>query len=267
MHETLTTDEINKEKHSFQSTYNEPNPCQYFKEMLKVDYQIPQSAKPTIEFLIYETLMRRRVRRVSVLDIGCSYGVLSSLIKFNLDLSTLYAQFSHSGREIQYASYPCRDYIDFYGLDTSQNAIDYSRQNGLLTAACAANLEEEAPNILEACCFPASCDIVVSTGCYGYITERTFYAVLTHMKASRPSIIATFVMDPFDFSSAAETLKGFGYATRQVTTRKFKQRRFVNDRERHKLTAEPRQPNLDDYIYATLHISEHSSAVPTDIFL
>lgn len=265
--------EINRSKRSFLDSYNSEEPFEYFATMASLDYQIPQNAKAFIEFLLYELRCRKPTEGLSVVDIGCSYGVLSSLIKYNLDLNVLYSKYVHRKKPINYNSLPCREYIDFYGVDISSNAIDYSLKNGLLASGCAGNLELASDQALMSPHFPSTCDMIVSTGCFGYVTERTFVKLLSHMSGSLPPLLATFVMEPFEFGAAAEALKAFGYSTREFTARKFRQRRYSDGDERNLLLGTGTEGGHGkiggperDYIYARLHVSQHQSAIPTKLF-
>jgi hypothetical protein len=69
--------------------YDQPDPRAYFRELRKLDYAIPDGAKPLFQKLI-SNLQAQRNNAVHVLDLGCSYGVNAALLKHDLSMPELY---------------------------------------------------------------------------------------------------------------------------------------------------------------------------------
>ncbi len=84
-------DEINEAKISMDHIYDQPDPRAYFRELKKLDYVIPDSAKLIFQALI-SRLKRRRCSAVHVLDLGCSYGVNAAILKYDQTMPELYEQ-------------------------------------------------------------------------------------------------------------------------------------------------------------------------------
>ena len=82
-------EDINEAKANMDYIYNQSDPRAYFRELKKLDYAIPEVAKPIFQKLI-TALQRRRNDTVHVLDLGCSYGVNAALLKHDLSMDELY---------------------------------------------------------------------------------------------------------------------------------------------------------------------------------
>jgi SAM-dependent methyltransferase len=170
-----------------------------------------------------------------VLDIGCSYGINAALHRFPLSFGQLRARYTK--REMAsvpppelarldqnfYASWPQIGQARFIGLDVSQPAINYARSVGLLDDGIAANLETAALNERDAEVIrPAN--VLLSTGCVGYVTERTFRRVLDSLD-ELPWVIS-FVLRMFPYDRMAEALDAYGLVTERLAGATFVQRRF-----------------------------------------
>ncbi|WP_430448185.1 class I SAM-dependent methyltransferase [Rhodophyticola sp.] len=189
--------QLNERKANFSGVYNEKTPHAYFSTMRRLEYQIPENAKPQINAVI-DQIKRQGQSSVSVLDLGCSYGVLSALIRFGLPLDTLYQRYrlttasnvsDFSQEATWYADRAQRDDVRFYGIDISTNAINFAVSVGLLDAGVSVDLEDSSTSANTLSVLPPRLDLVVSTGCVGYITEVTFKKILAYL--SVPSRMIT----------------------------------------------------------------------------
>ena len=77
-----------KVKKDFTDIYTQDSPYEYLKEMNRLGYFIPDSTKPLYNSII-EQLENTLSRPINVLDLGSSYGINSSLMKYNLTMSEL----------------------------------------------------------------------------------------------------------------------------------------------------------------------------------
>lgn len=274
---TEATQDLNEHKADFTSAYNEKTPHTYFATMQALEYQIPENAKPKINLLI-EKIKERRLGTVSILDLGCSYGVISALIQFGLPLPILYRRYQASAsvrstRQSEtnwYASFTKRSDVEFYGIDTSENAIEFATSVGLLKEGVAVNLEDQHSSPALLARLPKHVDLIISTGCVGYITEVTFNKVLLHLTDGSHPVIASFVLRAFDYSVIAEMLSNRGYKTFKLPEKTFIQRRFKDDKEQaHILSLLKRDavshcgtkpPETDGYYHAELFVSVHESS-------
>ncbi|MEK8142738.1 class I SAM-dependent methyltransferase [Streptomyces sp. M10(2022)] len=159
--------------------------------------------------------------KVRVLDIGCSYGINAALLKYDTTMDELYAHYD-SGVPESRAQLLARDRdparsrgpahgLRFTGLDASTNALDYAREAGLLDDAVHADLEAHDPTPQQRAQL-AGTDLVISTGCIGYVTERTLTRVVGAQGERRPWM-AHFVLRMFPFGPVEDALAGLGYRT------------------------------------------------------
>ena len=81
--------EINEAKANMDHIYDQADPRSYFRELRKLDYAIPDAAKPIFQKLIANLRLRRN-DHVHILDLGCSYGVNAALLKHDLSMPELY---------------------------------------------------------------------------------------------------------------------------------------------------------------------------------
>ncbi|MCA0048279.1 hypothetical protein LB577_15200 [Mesorhizobium sp. B283B1A] len=257
-------------KHDFAAAYNSKWPHAYFRAHLSLDYVIPDRAKPVFERIFADYRRVRKKTRLKIIDVGCSYGVNAALLRTDLSLDELYAAYLRpSGPlsrrdEVEHRAFfrnrGLRDDIQFVGVDPSFRAVRYARVLGLLEAGIIADLETRDLTVQERCAL-AGADIVISTGCVGYATERTFARVCEASATSRPWVVA-FAMHPFSYDNIAMVLRDFGLETRLEDRFRQRQRRFSTVKERRailtamtKLGMEDRLERTTGYIYASCHVS------------
>jgi hypothetical protein len=129
-----------------------------------------------------------------------------------------------------------------------------------------ADLERHEATIEQRARF-AQADLVVSTGCIGYVTERTIRQIADAASAgaggagARLPWMAHFVLRMFPYDPVANSLAELGYATIHVDGL-FKQRRFASPREQSQVLdglraagVDPEGLETDGWLYAQLHLS------------
>ncbi|PWJ87448.1 hypothetical protein C8D77_11624 [Mesorhizobium loti] len=264
-------------KHDFSGAYNRKWPHAYFRAHLALDYMLPDRAKPVFERIFADYRRRRNKTKLKIIDIGCSYGVNATLLRTDLDLDDLYAAYLGSsgplsGRhEIEHRAFfrnrGLRDDIQFVGVDPSFRAVRYARNQGLLEAGIPANLETRELTVKERCAL-ADADIIISTGCVGYATERTFARVYDASAASRPWVVV-FAMHPFCYDDIAAALRGYALETRLVDRFRQRQRRFSTITERQAILTAMAELGIEDrlerttgYVFASCYISAPPGEVP-----
>lgn len=249
-------------KISLDHIYTQPDPRGYFGTLRELDYQIPQVAKPYFASLIEEYRNANQRPVPTVLDIGCSYGINAALLKCDMTMGELYDRYTDcddKSRDELLADdqrLTGNDGLRFLGLDTSQWALSYATEAGFLDGAIHADLEANDPTERQRAQF-AETDLVISTGCLGYVTEKTIAKVIHD---GRPWM-AHFVLRMFPFEPIAETLAAEGYETMRVD-RVFKQRRFATQEEQSLVLdtlstagVDPRGLETDGWLYAQLYLS------------
>ena len=252
-------------KVSFDDIYTAPDPRAFFGTLRGLDYQIPGLAKPYFATLIEAYRTDHGVAEPTVLDVGCSYGVNGALSRCRTTMTELYAHYGDawpdraallaSDRE-RVRSSAGADRVRFVGLDTSAPALDYARAAGFLDEAIHADFEATDPDHGQQALLDGV-DIVVSTGCVGYVTEKTLIRIA---HGARPWM-AHFVLRMFSYQPVAAALAELGYETTSIHG-VFRQRRFASADEQAQILdtlsaagVDPRGLETEGWLYAQLYVS------------
>jgi hypothetical protein len=254
--------------------YNENSPVHYFSELAELDYQIPQNAKPVFQKLIASKRMLEGKRALKIIDIGCSYGVNGALLKHGLSMKELYrlydaglnddATLLFARDQVLYAE-PVDTDLEMVGIDTAPYAIEYAVRSGLLDAGFTTNLEKQDPTPRDVRAIKDA-GLIISTGCIGYVTEKSLERLLNASGGSHPWM-AHFVLRMFDFQDSKNMLHTHGYATEKLRGL-FRQRRFVSDIEQQNVLdnlstmgIDPTGAELDGWYMAELFVSRPQGLV------
>ncbi len=287
MPETDTYDEINEAKANLDYVYEQPDPRAYFRELRKLGYAIPGLAKPIFQTLITH-LRDQRHDTIRVLDLGCSYGVNAALLKHDLSMPELYEHWGDDAiRDVTPQEVVAHDQrffgelegaedIEVIGLDQSEPAVAFAENAGLVDEGLAVNLETE-PLPFDVREDLAPIDLVTSTGCVGYVTEKSFDRLLPAVTQGQAAWIGNFVLRLFPFDLIAQTLAGWGYATEKLEAQTFVQRRFASSEEQERVIEQLRQQNIDPtgketegHLLAEFYLSrptKDAAAMPIDELL
>ncbi len=253
--------EINQAKADFHDIYTAPTPHAYLSEMASLGYQIGEQAKPYLNAAC-SFLQKRNgpESTVGMLDLGCSYGVASALVKYGCSLEELLSFFdgrAPSGREEcvraterwLHAVEPSLD-IDVVGLDASAPAIRFGESSGLLDDGISENLEEttHAPTDDSAAKIRRS-NLLVSTGAIGYVTERTFAKLLPelgrdHEGPAGPIAVLT-VLRMFDMEPIARCFEEADMQIEPLPGVLLPQRAFASEKEKNDILSFLRDRNVD----------------------
>ncbi|MEJ2517133.1 MAG: class I SAM-dependent methyltransferase [Methyloceanibacter sp.] len=248
-------DEINDAKATMDHIYDRADPRAYFRELKSVGYQIPGAAKRVFQRLI-ELRKKQTDDTVHILDLGCSYGINAALLKHDLSIQDLYdrwaelEQGSATAKEIIeqdadfFAQLDQVEDIEVIGLDVAENAVAYGEQAGLLDRGLAMDLESHPlpqdvwPDLV-------AVDLVTSTGCVGYVTEKSFEELLPAVTRGARPWFANFVLRMFPFEEIAETLGKAGFVTEKLSQRLFVQRKFASRDEQDKVLEQLIERGID----------------------
>ncbi|MFN3658448.1 MAG: class I SAM-dependent methyltransferase [Pseudolabrys sp.] len=237
--------QINNSKTDFSELYTAKDPRDYFKYLGQLDYIIPHLAQPVFRQIVRER-QELQDEPVTVLDLGCSYAINGALMKFALDYEALRQRYTAPGLQgltsaemlaldrAYYKSWPADPGVKVIGLDVSANAVRYAEACGVLDHGLAIDLESRDPTPQEADLL-GNVDIIVSTGCVGYVTARTFRRLAKVARRGRPAWVASFVLRMFPYDGIATTLSEQGLVTELYEGATFVQRRFA-DREEMEAT-------------------------------
>ncbi len=246
---TAVIQQANDAKAEFDDVYDQPDPREYFAVLRSCGYQIPERAKPTF-YRVFDNLRRMRNREeLSVVDVGCSYGVNAALLRYDLSLDSLYRRYADpefrqlSSRILEqkdrefFSRLPQAQSLHITGLDIANRAVRYAESVSLLDSGIACNLESDSfdpPRLTTL----GETDVVISTGCVGYVTGLTFSRILESTTGPRKPWVASFVLRMFPYDGIAETCSDHGLVTYKLTGQTFVQRRFADHEERAGVRAE-----------------------------
>lgn len=227
---------VNAIKANFDAIYRQEDPRHYYLALGSLDYVIPEVASPAF-LQLASRLSAQKGRPVTILDVGCSYGVLSAVMRHGLTMDQLrerYASPSIRGLTSArlaafdthyFAGWPGHEDIRFFGFDISPSAIAYARLVGLIDEGLAADLET-SPLSESARAMISKVDMIVSTGAVGYVTEKTFSKLLSAFEPGQEPWVASFVLRAFDYKSFSLCLAERGLLTERFEGATFVQRRF-----------------------------------------
>jgi carnitine O-acetyltransferase len=259
--------------------YVQDDPRPYFRALHRLDYCIPQQAKPHFARIIREYRAATGVEEPTVVDVGCSYGVNALLLRADATIGDLYQRYAGPGTAaLDRDELLARDRalvrdnapgvagpVRFVGLDSSAPALAYARDAGLVDDAIHTDLERHDPGADERRQLAAA-DLVVSTGCIGYVGAPTLRRVA--QAGGRRPWMAHFVLRMFPYQPVTDGLRPLGYETLHVDGL-FRQRRFASPEERSRvldrLTAigiDPEGREADGWLYAQLFLSRPTSPRP-----
>lgn len=223
------------------STYNQLDPVAYFSTLAQLDYRIPAAARPLFSSLIAGRRRATGRHEVKIVDLGCSYGVNAALLKHGLSMDELYQLYAASDataraelieRDRRLYAETSDDALTVVGVDLARNAVDYAVRVGNLDAGIATDLERRDPTAEDRALLAGS-DLILSTGCFGYVTETSLERLLEATMESRPWM-AHFVLRMFGFEEAEEMLAAHGYVTEKAEGI-YRQRRFASRQERDRV--------------------------------
>jgi len=261
MNVSINYSKINQKKMNFDDLYTSKDPRKYFQYLGQLDYIIPHLAQP-----IFSQLIRARRERqdepVTVLDLGCSYAINGALMKFGLGYEALRQRYtapalqglgSDEMLELDrafYKAWPKNPDVRVIGLDVSENAVRYAENCGVLDHGLAIDLESRDPTPEEAKIL-AGVDIIVSTGCVGYVTSKTFQRLAKVARQGRTPWVASFVLRMFPYDDIAATLAAQNLETQPYEGATFVQRRFANPEEMEATIRAVEARGIDTYGHET----------------
>ena len=233
-------------KTNFSDLYDRAAPIDYYLTLSPFSYVLADGAADVCRS-VYDVLMARRgLAAVSVLDLGCSYGVNAAMQKFGASSSLLQSRYASlraqgvreedvaAADRVFYTSRPQDGRLTFRGFDPAGAAVDYSVRAGLQAYASGTDLESQEPSREDAGAI-ASADAVICTGTIGYIGSPTFERVLEHA-VKRPWFVL-FVVSLFSGEDVEATLAGHGYVAESFDGLLIPQRMFASEAEAENVRA------------------------------
>ena len=265
-----------KIKKDFTDIYTQDSPYGYLKEMDKLDYDISDSTKPLYNSIIKQ-LKETLSRPINVLDLGSSYGINSSLMKYNLTMSELNDFFLNGTEPTRketkqfYDECTSNDNINFYQIDISEEALKFSEDMNLCERGMNVDLEAEKLNLLGS--FP-KIDVVIATGCIGYIGYKAFANLLkviknresNYIKSKKEYVAPIFafsVLRMFDMDDIEEVFEIYDYSVVKKDIKPIHQRNFSDAKEKaetvsilHDMGIDTKKYEDDGNLYADFYIAK-----------
>ena len=274
----------NEVKANFDEVYQAPTPHAYFETMNQLEYAIGQEARPF--FLSAVALIRRQLGNqtpIRMLDLGCSYGVGSALVKYGFSFSEITDFFTHhtdgdyrqcvrDTREWLAENKPEKP-ITCVGADASAEAIKFGADSGLLDSGIAHDLESDPRLAPGECALMQKCNLLISTGAIGYVGERTLDAILRQLGKDKPlphgPYVVVTILRMFTPELVAKAFASNGFKFLQVPEVHLRQRRFHNETEQAETIKlvqarglETDMLEADGYHYADLFVGAPESDHP-----
>lgn len=259
-------------KKDFTDIYTQKFPDGYLKEMKKLHYRIPDKTKP-LYLSMAEQIGQKLSRPINILDIGSSYGINSALLKYDLkmsDLDDFFLQEKNTTLEQTkefFEKIPSKDNLNFYQIDISEPALQFSEQAKLCKKGICVNLETGNLPIKELPSF----DMVIATGCIGYIGYKAFsnlFELIKKQQSESPEseidkpIFAFSVLRMFDMEKIQKTFDYYGYSLVKTDLNPIRQRRFSDiDEQRQTISLlnnkgiETREFEDDGHFYADFYVA------------
>jgi SAM-dependent methyltransferase len=271
-HLMVFNQEINQKKLNLSHIYNLRNPEPYYQFITQYKYDLPERAKSYFLKVINTYRHYESLRDLKILDIGCSYGINAALLKFKKSIPEIYQHYTDDSLDIKPAELSRRhldskwfhesssdEGLQFIGLDSAENAVNYAVEAQLLQKGISTNLEK-LPLSPEDSASLQDINLLISTGCIGYITEVTFDKILAAVRGINQLWGAVFVLKMFDLSEIQKTLAKYNLVLVETGVT-VKQRSFssvdekesmINFIEKHGLSAE--EEKKSDNLFAQLFL-------------
>lgn len=274
----------NRVKANFDEVYQAPTPHAYFAEMNRIEYAIGSEARPF--FLAAVNLMRRQYQNkfpIRMLDLGCSYGVGSALVKYGFSFAEIADFFgNHEAKDYRQCVKDTREWlaeagpakpISCVGADSSAKTIKFASDSGLLDGGIVQDLEQDQRLTPEECALMQKCNLLICTGAIGYVGERTVSAILQQLGKDQPlphgpySVVTILRM--FDSEPIKKSFGEHGYKFAAVPDVHLRQRRFHDEKEQAATIPLVRERGLDPggleadgYLYADLFVAAPEADFP-----
>lgn len=264
-------------KKDFTDIYTQDSPHAYLKEMQRLQYRIADLTKP-LYLSIAEQLYGKLHRSLNVLDIGSSYGINSALMRNNLTMSQLGGFFLQENEPTNeqarqfFKDHITNDTLNFYQIDISKQALHFSEDVGLCKKGIEVNLETCDAGSLEEKELP-DLDMVIATGCIGYIGYRAFSNLFEMIKQksrkndsaqseTQNCIFAFSVLRIFDMEKIQKTFDEYGYSLAKIDLKPIRQRQFSDADEKFQTLSLLQNKGIDTkwyeddgYFYADFYVA------------
>lgn len=246
---TASYRDYNRAKASFDATYAAPTPHRYLSKMAALDYCMAKQMHPFLCAAV--DAVSQQVSPASVLDIGCSYGMSSALLKTTYDFADLIEFYEETAseeladcveetRNFLHQRRSVRDSVKVVGLDCSAPAVEFAEATELLNGGIARNLEEQGARLTpDERALVSGCDVLFSAGTIGYVSDRTVGTLLEAFVEEERShlgpVAVMSILQLFDHEPVAGAFDNHGLEFVQLPVQ-VAQRRFADAAEHARVT-------------------------------
>ena len=142
-----------------------------------------------------------------------------------------------------------REDVEVVGFDSSEEAIRFAVASHMIDEGIALNLEEEKSELTaDEAHLIQECDVLLSTGAIGYVTDKTVNPILdefgNNARGALGPVAVMTVLELFDSAPIAEAFTEHGYRFGRLPVR-MPQRRFVDEEEREGVIETLRQRGVN----------------------
>ena len=249
--------------------YNQETPLHFYNALSEFDYSIPEQALPIFEKLISFLKTVRNKDKIKLIDLGSSYGVNGVLLKSSISLEDLFNHYKNP----KLRSFSADDLlahdknwyetennsITVIGADISEKALDYAIETNFIDQKLSGNFEKRPLKDSEKKSIENT-DLIISTGCIGYVGHKTINELLKPLGANLP-IMAHFVLRTISFNEIDHLTSEKGYKTYK-SKKTFHQRNFASREEKRstldrlsEMSINPTGLETEGSYYANLYLS------------
>ena len=135
--------------------YDRADPRGYYQTLSALQYRIPEEAAPVFRSVFDALRQARSAETLRVADVGCSYGVNATVLKYGLsmaELGRIYGRAQAGGlsrRDLVARDRALAERSDgrlsIVGIDVATRAVGYACQAGILDGGVVSDLETWDP--------------------------------------------------------------------------------------------------------------------------
>ena len=241
-------------KADWSKVYIQPTPTSYFQIVSKMQYGIPEYSLQYIRPIL-KKLHTKLKRPVNIVDLGASYGIISSLLLFDLKMEQLIDFFVEDDKikqptweEIEKfyrAKKKVHPEYKFYLSDNSQPAMSFSERVQICEKSYCFDLSKEVLP-LDFQKIVKKTDLFIATGSLGYIGDyffRQIFSILSSQK--RFPLFAFSIYRAFYPTAIEKVFKQYNYSLIKSNVILKKGRKFASELEQKNAIESLHQKNIN----------------------
>jgi hypothetical protein len=244
-------------KEDWSAVYVQPTPASYLQTVSTREYGVPDYALQYLRPLL-KKLHTEFQRPLNIIDIGASYGIISTLLRYDLTMTQLIDFFVENEQPQQrtwaeiekfyFAQDIRHPEYKFYLADNSQPAMAFSERVQVCEQAYCFEMRHEAlPKELKP--IIEITDLFIATGSLGYIGEYFFHQIFPIISNQHLSPLFAFVVYRAFYSAYSAKIEkmfnDYNYTLIKSKVPFKKGRKFANLSEQEAAIKSLHQRNID----------------------